>query len=331
MPQGISAAEAVLNALRGSGLSKAAGLEVAEFPHGGTSVRGMRSKDHIAKAQKILEVPKPALLTDELKLSEPRFRGLANPLGLYLAERRNSLQHQASTNDQVFDRYVRSLPSLEEAYASGVPLATPLEDVDRLEGLPRLGGVAQMVHGVRVGLARDLAQYNSEASKSGHEQLSFDDALWGAVMVRTRGFSCGDGTSALAPVADLVNHSYLPNARWTCDSGTDAKLTLISKAEIPPGEEILINYKAQSNPGAEAYLKTYGFIEGARPVVWPAAECSKLRAANLQGRAPLLDAARRLVAEKCVPKPVDTPLLVQMMPILSEPPPVSKRRLRSFL
>ncbi|OLP91875.1 hypothetical protein AK812_SmicGene26376 [Symbiodinium microadriaticum] len=138
--------------------------------------------------------------------------------------------------------------------------------------------------------------------------------------VRTRGFSCGDGTSALAPVADLVNHSYLPNARWTCDSGTDAKLTLISKAEIPPGEEILINYKAQSNPGAEAYLK-----------VWPAAECSKLRAANLQGRAPLLDAARRLVAEKCVPKPVDTPLLVQMMPILSEPPPVSKRRLRSFL
>ncbi|OLP91870.1 hypothetical protein AK812_SmicGene26379 [Symbiodinium microadriaticum] len=101
MPQGISAAEAVLNALRGSGLSKAAGLEVAEFPHGGTSVRGMRSKDHIAKAQKILEVPKPALLTDELKLSEPRFRGLANPLGLYLAERRNSLQHQASTNDQV--------------------------------------------------------------------------------------------------------------------------------------------------------------------------------------------------------------------------------------
>eukprot|EP00439_Symbiodinium_sp_Y106_P029042 s1063_g3.t1 len=92
------------------------------------------------------------------------------------------------------------------------------------------------------------------------------------------------------------------------------------------GEEILINYKAQSNPGAEAYLKTYGFIEGARPVVWPAAE-------NLQGNAPLLDAARRLVAEKCVQKPVDTPLLVQMMPILSEPPAVSnsKRRLRSFL
>ena len=30
--------------------------------------------------------------------------------------------------------------------------------------------------------------------------------------------------------------------------------------------------------------------------VWPAAECSKLRAANLQGHAPLLDAARRLVA-----------------------------------
>mmetsp|Transcript_8633 Transcript_8633/g.18292 ORF Transcript_8633/g.18292 Transcript_8633/m.18292 type:complete len:335 (-) Transcript_8633:59-1063(-) len=334
MPQGISAAEAVLNAFRGSGLSKAAGLEVAEFPHGGTSVRGMRSKDHIAKAQKILEVPKPALLTDELKLSEPRFRGLSNPLGLYLAERRNSLQHQASTNDQVFDRYVRSLPSLDEAYASGVPLATPLEDVDRLEGLPRLGGVAQMVHGVRVGLARDLAHYNNEVSKAGdHEQLSFDDALWGAVMVRTRGFSCGDGTSVLAPVADFVNHSYLPNARWTCDSGTDAKLTLISKAEIPPGEEILINYKAQSNPGAEAYLKTYGFIEGARPVVWPAAECSKLRAANLQGNAPLLDAARRLVAEKCVQKPVDTPLLVQMMPILSEPPAVSnsKRRLRSFL
>ncbi|OLP91869.1 hypothetical protein AK812_SmicGene26378 [Symbiodinium microadriaticum] len=82
--------------------------------------------------------------------------------------------------------------SKRRAYASGVPLATPLEDVDRLEGLPRLGGVAQMVHGVRVGLARDLAQYNSEASKSGHEQLSFDDALWGAVMVRRCGDRYGD-------------------------------------------------------------------------------------------------------------------------------------------
>ncbi|CAJ1383914.1 unnamed protein product, partial [Effrenium voratum] len=277
----------------------AADLQVVDFPHGGQQVRGLSSKAAIKKGQEILSVPQPVMLTDEFKLTEPRFKGTKSPLGLYLAELAKDPDAAAGKGNEVLSQWFRSLPTMQEAREAAIPLAAKEEELQPLQGLPRLAQLPQSVSAQRLSLVKDLEHYNHEVAKSGeHAALTFEEALWGAMMVRTRGFSCGEDVSVVAPVADLVNHSHQPNARWTCDSGKNAKLSLIAKEDIKPGEELLINYKAQSNPGAEVYFKIYGFTDGAKPEAWTSSECGKLQAAQLGG-APVLDRAKALVAEKC--------------------------------
>eukprot|EP00927_Polykrikos_kofoidii_P060903 TRINITY_DN55800_c0_g1_i1.p1 TRINITY_DN55800_c0_g1~~TRINITY_DN55800_c0_g1_i1.p1 ORF type:complete len:849 (+),score=137.12 TRINITY_DN55800_c0_g1_i1:57-2603(+) len=87
--------------------------------------------------------------------------------------------------------------------------------------------------------------------------LAFSEStfLHAALSTLTRCFATGNGTSGLAPIADLFNHGADPGAIWEWNEEQQAHIITATRAH-ERGEEVYISYGALSNV---ILFRNYGF------------------------------------------------------------------------
>lgn len=277
------AAHEVLEAFR-SVLGPTSGvphIEIKEYEHGGSMVRGMGTNQDFDQGQIILNVPREHIVaTDDLV--DQRFAGAANDVaraGLWISEKKVALlDHPSSTmspQDEKLTKWIATYPTMEELKQQGGPLVTPMETLDKWDGLPQVGYLKDWTESVVSRLKKDIANYNSH--RGDHPRMTWDDAVWGRALANSRDFSCRG--AALAPVADLFNHTgKQANLKWWCDHVTGS-LSFKTKRPIKAGEELTIDY---GDKKSVSLAGMYGLIdENQKEPMWADGDCKQLHAAGL--------------------------------------------------
>jgi histone-lysine N-methyltransferase SETD3 len=85
------------------------------------------------------------------------------------------------------------------------------------------------------------------------------DYFWGRLVVLTRIFGVtieSTDTSALVPMADMLNHKYPAETYWTFDQGLNA-FTITSQKDFVAGEQVYDSYGRKCNT---EFFMNYGFV-----------------------------------------------------------------------
>merc|ERR1719230_2385622 len=100
--------------------------------------------------------------TDDL-MDSPRFSGAANDVaraGLWLSEQKAQLVDHPSPNMSDKEKnlafWIKGYPSLEELRATGGPLMTPMETLQKWQGLPKVGYLHGWTKNVLTRLQSDI-------------------------------------------------------------------------------------------------------------------------------------------------------------------------------
>lgn len=309
-------AGALLQTALGGMVHSSPDLEVQDFLHAGTKVRGVGTR--VA-----LEVGEPAIVAPkELQLRTPwrgsRFDALENDLsrlGFWLAEQRAKLptpaENSAAANNSDQDwqaAYIRSLPTLEEYRDAGIPLVAPSEDLKQLSGLPKLGEVARYVEEQRAAISADLGKYSE---KTVYPKLSLEDALWGRTVAMSRAMMFGKcAPMAMVPVADMLNSSeHSANVQSICD-GDSGTIIWRPLRHINAGEELTQKFDLHGQLKSVDMVKFFGFLpEGTIQEHWSESECSVIKHADLtHSRGSLLKTLGKLAEQNCA-EPAKAPVV----------------------
>lgn len=91
-------------------------------------------------------------------------------------------------------------------------------------------------------------------------ELTKRDFCWARIIVSSRNFGIqvhGKNCSALAPFADMLNHSFEPNTRWSFEDDSDA-FVMRSTRNVDAGTTMTDSYGAHKP--ADTFLLYYGFF-----------------------------------------------------------------------
>ncbi|CAJ1373744.1 unnamed protein product [Effrenium voratum] len=291
-----------LDSFRGLARGRRQGLfEIRTFSHNGKMVRGLAATGNFKAGEPIMLIPKPLLLESAVAGAAPRFAGAkkaAGKLALLLAERRAELLSgqsvMPSEQQKFWQEYFATLPSLQE-YRRGSLIAAPEEDLRSLQGLPRLGRVAERLLGPRQRLKEALDLYNER--RENRPKLSWEDALWGFAVSTTRG-----ANGIIVPILDFINTAEDPaanNVHFVEMANGPGKAVFVvagnNLQEIQTGEELLADY---GHHGLRL-LTQYGVQNNASGASedFSSADCAQLRRAKLDSVA--LEPLKSFVAERC--------------------------------
>ncbi|CAJ1359851.1 unnamed protein product [Effrenium voratum] len=291
-----------LDSFRGLARGRRQGLfEIRTFSHNGKMVRGLAATGNFKAGEPIMLIPKPLLLESAVAGAAPRFAGAkkaAGKLALLLAERRAELLSGQSVMpselQKFWQEYFATLPSLQE-YRRGSLIAAPEEDLRSLQGLPRLGRVAERLLGPRQRLKEALDLYNER--RENRPKLSWEDALWGFAVSTTRG-----ANGIIVPILDFINTAEDPaanNVHFVEMANGPGKAVFVvagnNLQEIQTGEELLADY---GHHGLHL-LTQYGVQNNASGASedFSSADCAQLRKAKLDSVA--LEPLKSFVAERC--------------------------------
>merc|ERR1712176_1453486 len=113
--------------------------------HSGTEIHGLGTKEDIEAGDHVFVIPPWLMLKAQPQVFSSRFSGVSSDvsrLALWLSEKKAELVDSGKpimTDEEAYwSTYIRSLPSLEEYKASGMPLAASDEDAAVLAKLPQV-------------------------------------------------------------------------------------------------------------------------------------------------------------------------------------------------
>lgn len=274
------------------------------FQHRGQAVRGVRATADIPEDGLILRVPEGFHMSAE-DVQPLRFRVLREQSitsGLWLAEQK------AHPRSKHWETFTKSLPTLEEYRAAGLPVGADPAELARLSSLPDVGPMARWVQKLHRRLAIDLHRYTKALRSELHtcplpgadswlpaKPMSYDDALWGAISSVTRAFSrhAFPEVDYFIPGVDLLNHQRDANAGFAFEEPS-GDFVVRALQPIQSGEEISIDYDPRAEP-AEIWMR-YG-IPPVRTGIDPRS-CKELCGADL-GQGAFSEGLRALVDQRC--------------------------------
>lgn len=228
-------------------------IEIVSYP--GMDDRGMQAKVDINEGEMVIKIPHDCIIfTETVQHSEIGQRMMKFPefadeiqeqtlMGLFLLEERSK------GKDSFWRPYIQSLPTDFD----NVPVNFNKEELALMEGSYALKMYESEAADVDDSYAL-LCKYASDLC----DKYSRSDFVWGRLAVMTRVFSVvvnDQETSALQPLADMINHSNEPDTTW--DYVDDLRSgTMRTEKSVKKGSPFSISYGDKGNLRLLAY---YGF------------------------------------------------------------------------
>ena len=236
------------------------GGEVSCVAVSSDGVRGVvvNAEEGLAKDQVVLKIPLACCVLHE-DVERHAVGRAAREIADHLAARETGGQLSASVDDVALAFFLAADASDESSprapYYATLPNADDLPDVPRtwsdaeLDAL--LGGSPLRKRIDKGALRRD---YDAVARCDVDRAWpTFDAYAWAATIVATRSFSLAEGVDALAPLADMLNHSRDRETRYGVD-GDCAVWT--ATRPLAAGAEVHDTYGAKGNA---QLLRQFGF------------------------------------------------------------------------
>jgi len=230
--------------------SKYPQLEMREYDE---EVRGVHAKEEIEEDVNIVEIPLSCLITVEMgKQTEVGQAVLAANLDLdapkhvflmlfMLVDRKNP--------DSFFKPYYDTLPPT----LSNMPIFWSEEELRWLDG----SYLQTQVEDRRFAIENDYAAI-CELVPGFAEVATLAEFKWARMCVCSRNFGLvvnGTRTSAMVPLADMLNHYRPRETKWTFDNGLQA-FTITTLMGIRGGAQVYDSYGQKCN---HRFLLNYGF------------------------------------------------------------------------
>jgi len=212
--------------------------------------RGLVATEPIKRGEKVLEIPRDAIITVEVALKESLLEKKKlselqewSILATFLAETAQSLSQENSSKYR-FATYVKALPR-----STGSVLEWPESDVRTLlAGSPSLFSALERRASVAAAITEIRANFPELNEKT--LQWAFDILFSRLIRLESLG-----GNLALVPWADMLNHQPGCEAFIDLDRGS-SKVCLTTDRSYEPGEQVWASYGQR--PSSELLI-SYGF------------------------------------------------------------------------
>ncbi len=222
----------------------------------------IHTKSNIAQSKELLFVPKQCIITNEVAASADICVKLSIAgctlsskqlyVAFFLLEEKNKGQNS------FWYPYLQILPR----YLKSIPLFYSEAELKLLSGTPFPSKIAWR----KQRYERDFQEAVKLVPEIGL-LTTIEDFIWARVIVQSRIFGIhmeGTKTSAMVPLADMVNHEMESNTIWAYDDRKRG-FTMVSKCPIFAGNPVLDSYGTRPHSG---YFLDYGmYLEEADKVV----------------------------------------------------------------
>ena len=213
--------------------------------------RGLIATESIDRGEKVLEIPRDAIITVDVALKESLLERKKlselqewSILASFLAEMAQNLGDDRSSSKYRFSTYVKALPR-----STGSVLEWPESDVRTLlAGSPSLFSALERRASVAAAITEIRANFPELNEKT--LQWAFDILFSRLIRLESLG-----GNLALVPWADMLNHQPGCEAFIDLDQGS-GKVCLTTDRSYEPGEQVWASYGQR--PSSELLI-SYGF------------------------------------------------------------------------
>ena len=213
--------------------------------------RGLIATESIDRGEKVLEIPRDAIITVDVALKESLLERKKlselqewSILASFLAEMAQNLGDDGSSSKYRFSTYVKALPR-----STGSVLEWPETDVRTLlAGSPSLFSALERRASVAAAISEIRANFPELNEKT--LQWAFDILFSRLIRLESLG-----GNLALVPWADMLNHQPGCEAFIDLDQGS-GKVCLTTDRSYEPGEQVWASYGQR--PSSELLI-SYGF------------------------------------------------------------------------